>query len=646
MSEANQLTLLPTFGDSFLNHHAGKIITDPHYSIIELVANFWDAGANRVDICWPIGENKLLSIEDNGIGMTYDEFVQRWKELNYNRLNYQGSQVEFPKGSKRSARTAFGRNGIGRHAMFCFADQYYVETRKNGTLHRFRVGRSQGSTPFTISLEEKKKEKGHGTRIYTQAGQNTNSIDCLQLTNLIGSRFVADPEFSIYVNGNPVTLEDLEHLCDVYALDISGFGTVEIRRFDSAKTGRTSKQSGLAWWVNRRLVGDSTWEGDDGPLLDARMNIGKRITYVIEVDYLVSSVKPDWSGFFAGPAVSSTRRKVTEFVKDNLREFLGDIRKARKRVALSENQDTIKRLPLISQENIAEFAEEVQENCPTLNQRDLNNAVKTFISLEKSRSGYGLLEKLSRLDSNDLDNLDLILEEWTVADAKKVLDELRYRIDLISQLEQLVDSPTADELHDLQPLFERGLWIFGPEFESISFTSNQSLATVVKKLFKGGVVDSPKKRPDFVILPDSSIGLYSCDAFNENHEVAGVASVIIVELKKGGFTISYDEKDQAMKYAREIRGSGKVSKSTKITCYVLGASVEPSAEEPATDGSITVYPRAYNTVLKQAHSRTFNLLNKLQALNKFELSDIDLEEIVHGDQQTSLFSDETEIFGT
>lgn len=300
MSEGNQLSLLPTFGDSFLNHHAGKIITDPHYSIIELVANCWDAGASRVDICWPTTESKLLSIQDNGIGMTYDDFVQRWKELNYNRLKYQGSQVEFPKGSKRSTRTAFGRNGIGRHAMFCFANQYYVETKKDGTLHRFRVGRSQGSTPFTISLEEEKKEKGHGTRIYTQVEQNTNDIDYLQLANLIGSRFVADPEFSIYVNGNPVTLEDLEHLCDIYTLDVDGFGVVEIRRFDSAKTGRTSKQSGLAWWVNRRLVGDSTWEGDDGPLLDARMNIGKRITYVIEVDYLVSSVKPDWSGFFCG----------------------------------------------------------------------------------------------------------------------------------------------------------------------------------------------------------------------------------------------------------------------------------------------------------------------------------------------------------
>lgn len=519
-----QLSFLPTFGDSFLNHHAGKIITDPHYSIIELVANCWDAGANKVDIYWPSNETELLSIEDNGIGMTYEDFIFRWKELNYNRLEYQDSKVEFPKGFRKSPRIAFGRNGVGRHAMFCFSNEYFVETKKGGFLNKFKVTRSQGTTPFTILLEDQRQEKGHGTKIYANTKSNTNEMDSVKLANLIGSRFVADPNFCINVNGSPVTLEDLEHLSEIYNLEVDTYGDIVIRRFDTTKTGRTSKQSGLAWWVNRRLVGNSNWEGDDGPLLDARNRIGKKITYVIEVDYLVDFVKPDWSGFNADPKVNATKRKVTEFVKDNLREFLGDIRKERKRIALFDNQDTIKRLPLISQENIAEFAEEVQENCPTLNQRDLNNAVRTLTNLEKSRSGYGLLEKLSRLNPNDLDNLDSILDEWTIIDAKKVLDELKYRIDLIKQLDQLVDSPTADELHDLQPLFERGLWIFGPEFESISFTSNQTLATIVRKMFKNEIIDSPKKRPDFVILPESSIGLYSCDAFDGNHEVSGVAS--------------------------------------------------------------------------------------------------------------------------
>jgi hypothetical protein len=52
-------------------------------------------------------------------------------------------------------------------------------------------------------------------------------MNCSQLADLIGSRFVADPGFGIYINRNPVTLEDLKHLCDVYSLKIDDIGTVE-----------------------------------------------------------------------------------------------------------------------------------------------------------------------------------------------------------------------------------------------------------------------------------------------------------------------------------------------------------------------------------------------------------------------------------
>lgn len=70
------------------------------------------------------------------------------------------------------------------------------------------------------------------------------------------------------------------------------------------------------------------------------------------------------------------------------------------------------------------------------------------------------------------------------------------KLDLIADLERLVEDKNSNELHDLQPLFERGLWIFGPEFESISFTSNRTLATNVKKFFGKAVWENPAKRPD------------------------------------------------------------------------------------------------------------------------------------------------------
>ncbi|MBW4528212.1 MAG: ATP-binding protein [Phormidium tanganyikae FI6-MK23] len=635
-----QLDLPVTFGDCFLEHHAGSIIADSHYALVELVANCWDAGADRVNIEWLKDGSNYLAVEDNGSGMTYEEFIQRWTQLNYNRLKHQGVNVEFPPESPKRKRIAFGRNGVGRHAMFCFANKYFVETKKGGQYHVFRVERSFQDRPFNLILEDKGNTNENGTKIYTEAERNASELSPTQISELIGSRFVADPDFNIYVNQNHISLEDISHLCEIYSVSIPELGEVKVHRFDSKKTGRTSKQSGIAWWVNRRLVGEPSWEGHDGSLLDARTTTGKRFTYVIEADQLLGDIKPDWSGFYSSPNVHKIHRNVSDFVKNDLRLLMSDIRSDRKREALQANKDKIRRLPLLSQKQISEFLEEIQILCPTMQLRDLDNSVQVLAKLEKVRSGYALVEKLSGLEPYDLEQLERILHEWSVTDAKKVLDELRYRLDLIKQLDSLVESHAADELHDLQPLFERGLWIFGPEFESISFTSNRTLATVVKKFFGEANLEHPSKRPDFVVLPDSSIGLYACDDFNENHEVSGFKSIVIVELKRGGFTITDEEKNQAAKYARELRRSGKVNKNTKIVCYVLGTNINSLDEGVATDGETIIHPRTYNTVLRQAHARTFNLLRKIESVQEPELNpDRELQEVLGSDQGNFFSSD-------
>src|SRR5665811_951060 len=121
----------------------------------------------------------------------------------------------------------------------------------------------------------------------------------------------------------------------------------------------------------------------------------------------------------------------------------------------------------------------------------------------------------------DLDQLNQLLADWTVRSAKIALDEIQTRLKLIHELDQKLRDDTMDEVADLQPLFERSLWVFGPEFESIEFTSNRGMTEVIRKIFGGKQVGS-RNRPDFVMLRDGSVGLYSCDADDMGHEVNGV----------------------------------------------------------------------------------------------------------------------------
>jgi hypothetical protein len=329
--------------------------------------------------------------------------------LRSNRLENQGPTVEFPEGQARGKRVAFGRNGLGRHAMFYFANEYFVETEKGGIRSRFRVSRSTGVSPFLIDPLGHDISHGHGTIV--KAITERQLIPETELADLIGSRFVVDPQFKIFVNGIEVTLTDLEHLSVIGTLPVPDVGTFTIRRFDSQIAGRTSKQSGVAWWVNRRPVGTPSWDVFDGPLLDARTNTGRRFVYVVEANVLVDSVRPDWSGFYANSATNAARRAVSEYVRDDLRAVTSDVRKERKLQALRANRGAIQDLPLSAQEVVARFAEEVQVRSPTMTPKDLENAVQVLAQLEQSRSGYGLLEKLAKLDENDLDALDALLDE-------------------------------------------------------------------------------------------------------------------------------------------------------------------------------------------------------------------------------------------
>ena len=104
----------------------GPIVTQPDVALTELVANAWDAGASHVKIFIPDQNNEVLWIEDDGVGMSEDEFQNHWMKMRYNRLRSQGKNVIFPMGIKGN-RTAFGRNGVGRHGQILLALHMIVE---------------------------------------------------------------------------------------------------------------------------------------------------------------------------------------------------------------------------------------------------------------------------------------------------------------------------------------------------------------------------------------------------------------------------------------------------------------------------------------------------------------------------------------
>lgn len=631
-----QLTLsgqfAPRFSSGFLKDHAGRIISDPKVALVELVANASDAGADRCDIEWCMDGVLSVVISDNGSGISAEEFRSRWMELSYDRVESQGTDVEFPSGNRTSNRKAYGRNGKGRHGLFCFADEYLVKTRKAGCETVFRVRRTDGGEkPFSVDpvSEEPCASNLHGTTVSASLLKNTMTEN--EVRDLLGTKFVADPAFTIYVNGKMVNLFELQDAKPELVF-VPPYGDVKVFCVDSLTYSRTAMQHGVAWWVQNRLVGEVSWlrRTDESSFLDGRSTQARRFIFIVLADVLYDQVEADWTTFRPSDKTKRVIEAVERHIDLQLDEMSSGRRLERKREALAENRAFIEDLPRLSRSQIGQFAGQLVQRCPSMRQVDLNNAVEIFAKLEGSREGFALLAQLAKLDPNDLDAMSRILETWSAHQALIVLNELDRRLRLIEDLSGLVENIAADELHDIHPLLARGLWIFGPEYESPEFMSNRSLATVVSNLLHDNnarLIDG-RKRPDIVALPDGSISLYSINSYDKRSEVDGVAKILILELKRGGCRLDRSMKYQAQTYAAGLRESGRVQQDTQITVLLLGASFSPGLGDDVKEGATVVSARTYSTVLQQAHARTFNLHSKLQEVSGDFQLDEDVEELV------------------
>ena len=102
----------------------------PVAAVAELVANAWDADAERVDIRLPeaLGAEAEIVVEDDGLGMTFHECQDRFLNVGYARRKE--SSVER---SPEKQRRILGRKGIGKFAGFGIAEVVRIETVSKAT---------------------------------------------------------------------------------------------------------------------------------------------------------------------------------------------------------------------------------------------------------------------------------------------------------------------------------------------------------------------------------------------------------------------------------------------------------------------------------------------------------------------------------
>jgi len=573
------------FEDDYLLRELGQVAHVPQVALTELVANAWDAGATRLDLILPGEAEGTLTVTDNGHGMTPAQFKKRWMTLRYDRLKHQGPDVEFPAGPTAQAarpRRAYGRNGVGRHGLLCFADTYEVQTWRDGVLATFVVGTESGPSPFVLRSEALSQREGSGTQLSVRVMRKLPDAD--EILTVLAARFVHDPEFEIRVNGVQRSFNEIEGRISEEVLDLGAGRRATVIVIDSTRLNHSSVHQGIAFWVQRRLVGLPSWSIGQIVSFDGRTRFARRYKVIVDTEGLEPGVDvtEDWTAFRATDAVRDLYRATAEHIGKVAQDLATEIVEATSEDALVQNRTELASLGQGARLEVAEFTKVVAEAHPTISPEFLATAVKAVIHLEKTKSGAALLQKLSSLPPDDITGLDRLLTEWTVKDALRVLDEIDSRIGVIETIRRPADDPLTDELHTLHPLILRSRWLFGPEFESQEYCSNVTLQTVARELFKSTEAQfiNERHRPDIVVLPEKTTwqmtGIESFDPVDTT--LTRMQHVLVIELKKGGFELTRKEINQADGYVQDIAASGALSGTPFICAWVVGQKIAAGVE--------------------------------------------------------------------
>ncbi|HNW97297.1 MAG TPA: ATP-binding protein [Bacteroidales bacterium] len=208
---------------SVLNHLGRNLYRNFITVLGEAISNSWDADAKNVWI-YIDRERNFLIIKDDGDGMTSDDFQNKFLKIGYTKRK---DGVDKTCGN----RPFIGRKGIGKLALLSCAKRIHVATKTintdfvggvidNGNLDN-AINDDLNPQQYPLEnidlsvFEAKKDDLQKGTIIYFEDINDgiRNRIEYIRKLVALFFRFsLIDNSFKIYLNDDPITLNELNDL--------------------------------------------------------------------------------------------------------------------------------------------------------------------------------------------------------------------------------------------------------------------------------------------------------------------------------------------------------------------------------------------------------------------------------------------------
>lgn len=490
-------------------------------AIAELVANSWDADAKSVKVTVPFGKptgsDTVITVQDTGTGMSFEEVDQRYLVVGLDRRFVSG---DFTPGGRR----VMGRKGLGKLAGFGIAHLIEVWTVKDGRLTAFqldydKITRNESADfvePYSPPVLHDRNVRAsdpiqRGTLVILKRLQLKQAVNADRFRQSMARRFaVLASNFTVSVNGKRLRRQEME---------------LEFRfPTEGTETETVPGIGEVRWWMGfTRLpikIEDARGVAvlAHGKLAQAPFffDFSKGAQGQVGMQYMTGEVEADsldedidliatdrasvlWEDPRAEPLLL--------WGQDKIRHLLREWAKKRQERNVRFLRDTtpyMARIERFSPSEQIELTAAIQKLAaiPTIEDARLTELVDFLVNAYANEHFMNLIRALNAADERSHGEIFEIIAEWDILEAIAVAQVVRGRVEVIRTFDDMIKAKTPEKPY-MQDFLKEHPWLIDPGWQVLRH--EKSLDKILSEHFDVAptMEADGRKRLDFFCLADS-----------------------------------------------------------------------------------------------------------------------------------------------
>ncbi|MDR1903936.1 MAG: ATP-binding protein [Treponema sp.] len=541
-------TLVLDIQSLIIRHLGIQMYQKPADVISEMVANAWDADAEKVNI--KITKNSI-GINDDGHGMTFDECQKYFLKVGRDRRKDTRSDKSIGK-----KRPVLGRKGIGKFAGFGIANKITIDTisLKNGEntvfcmdLDKIYEIDQSGNSKKEIDVikysdPDEKLTKKHGTKV-TLFLKSQFAIDEKKLLTELGRRFLLTQQhsdFSVSINKKPMPVEfgqDFEFYFPKELTQEEKKKFPDLKSIENEWAKEKFRDNYIYWRIgffkdtikNEELRGIAIFVRGKLAQKPFFFDLSGGISGQNSLEYLSGQVKIDFIDSDDLDLISTERQRIN--IQDGIGLEIKDWGQEliRQLGAIWKERRATERLQKL-ESKVGKFKKRL-DNLPPAERKTVKSVLIKIANIESLKPDLfedwcsdiltswetgrlkGLIEEISQHDSINAEKMLEILSEAQVLTSLNIAESIKTKVVAIAELKKMVD---AQELENsIRDYIYKNPWLIHPKWDS--YKKEISVKHIIDEIgkneldkddvFKGRIDLALSAGPDLLLLEFMRPGL-------------------------------------------------------------------------------------------------------------------------------------------